>query len=197
MPKCCKILLSFFWFGLPLLIISQENQFKDTIIDGKSAQVHKETGAIKFLALKQASNKANDSLVKKEQDIVSNFHTVAANETFIDIAYKYDISALELKKLNKLKDYTIKEGQVLRVIDSNTNGSDSPVKIKVSATESNEANTSKTNVNANDNDIWIVKKGETLYHIATTNNLTVKALMQINGLSATTIKVGQELRLKK
>lgn len=43
--------------------------------------------------------------------------------------------------------------------------------------------------------VHVVQAGETLYRIATNNNLTVERLMELNGLSDSTIRVGQRLRL--
>ncbi len=42
---------------------------------------------------------------------------------------------------------------------------------------------------------YTVKAGDTLYSIARANGTTVAALMQLNGLSGTTLEIGQELRL--
>lgn len=43
--------------------------------------------------------------------------------------------------------------------------------------------------------VHVVQPGETLYRIATNNNMTVERLMAINGLSETTIRAGQRLRV--
>lgn len=47
------------------------------------------------------------------------------------------------------------------------------------------------------NEIYIVKKGDTLYSIALENNITVSELKQLNNLINNTIYVGQQLYLKK
>ena len=46
-------------------------------------------------------------------------------------------------------------------------------------------------------EIYIVKRGDTLYSIARDNNITVIELKQINNLSNNTIYIGQQLLLKK
>jgi len=169
---------------------AQQQKYKDTIINGTKVKVHIETGAIRFL---EAKDTPKDSIVvqkntiqKKETQKQSDFHKVQQNESFIDIAYKYNISVLELKQANNLDNFNIKPGQLLRV----RNVEDSDNKISTSKDK-----TSK--IKANAKDVWIVKKGETLYHIATTNNMTVEQLKTLNGLSSNTIAIGQELRLRK
>ena len=42
-------------------------------------------------------------------------------------------------------------------------------------------------------DLYIVKKGDTLYNIAKKNNLTWQDLMNINNLNSTLINVGKQL----
>ena len=46
-------------------------------------------------------------------------------------------------------------------------------------------------------EIYIVKRGDTLYSIARDNNITVSELKQLNNLSSNTIYIGQQLLLKK
>lgn len=46
-------------------------------------------------------------------------------------------------------------------------------------------------------EIYIVKRGDTLYSIARDNNITVSELKQLNNLSNNTIYIGQQLLLKK
>ena len=46
-------------------------------------------------------------------------------------------------------------------------------------------------------EVYIVKRGDTLYSIARDNNITVSELKQLNNLSNNTIYIGQQLLLKK
>lgn len=46
-------------------------------------------------------------------------------------------------------------------------------------------------------EIYIVKRGDTLYSIARDNNITISELKQLNNLSNNTIYIGQQLLLKK
>jgi len=54
----------------------------------------------------------------------------------------------------------------------------------------------KQDVNSYKNDYIVVNKGDTLYSIATSNNLTVDKLKWINGLKSNEISIGQKLYVK-
>ena len=54
----------------------------------------------------------------------------------------------------------------------------------------------KQDVNTYKNDYIVVNKGDTLYSIATSNNLTVDKLKWINGLKSNEISIGQKLYVK-
>lgn len=47
-----------------------------------------------------------------------------------------------------------------------------------------------------ENEMYTVVKGDTLYSISRRHNLSVKELQKLNGLTSTTISVGQELKIK-
>ena len=54
-----------------------------------------------------------------------------------------------------------------------------------------------TNLEQIPSDIYVVKKGDTLWSIAKNNNLTVDKLKELNNLSSNMLYVGQELKLSK
>lgn len=154
-----------------------QEKYKDTIIGGQQVKVHIETGAIMFPPTK-SDVLVEKSKTKEKKDVVtSDFHTVKPGETFIDIAYKYKISAFDLKRANNLKDFNIKAGQLLKVRNFKANEI-----IEIS-------NPKKSS------QFHTVKKGETLYRIALENNISVDKLKVLNGLTSNIIKVGQQLRL--
>ena len=49
---------------------------------------------------------------------------------------------------------------------------------------------------SNNSNIYVVKKGDSLWKIAKNNNTTINNLIKINNLKSTTIKIGQKLKLK-
>ncbi len=161
---------------------AQKPTYKDTIISGLKAKIHMETGAVRFVADSSEPNKPKTAFVPKTKEVAassSDFYKVKEGDSFIDIAYRFKISALQLKKGNKLDNFNIKRGQMLRVKNFDVNSDENPSMQEIKQS------------------VHIVAKGETLYRIATNNGMSVKALMELNNLTTTTIKVGQVLQLKK
>lgn len=94
-----------------------------------------------------------------------NEYIVKKGDTLYSIGNKYNISVDELKRINNLISNTLTIGQVIKLKE----------------------------VGQLDNPIYIVQKGDTLYSIAKNNNISVNDLIDINGLSNTTLSIGQEL----
>lgn len=153
--------------------------YKDVLLNGKPAKLNVATG--EFIMLDTTTTLYNYVKPKKEkaalvvsqkEEVVPdyNYHIVKKGETLLDISKQYNVLLGTLKKYNNLETTLVAPGQ----------------RIRLSAPEKNEENTN----------IWIVSKGETLYSIATKNNMRVKQLKALNGIKANTIVVGQKLRLK-
>lgn len=106
-------------------------------------------------------------------------HTVAKGETLYGIARRYDVSVDALMKANEIRDATrVVAGMRLSIPGVETPGT-------ATATPAPEAAPRA----------HTVKKGETLFGIARTYGLTVDAIARENGLSGSSIRVGQSLRL--
>ena len=101
---------------------------------------------------------------------LSNTHTVSKGETLYGIASKYGVSVDDIKKLNNLTSTTLNIGQVLLLSGT---------------TEENIINT------------YTVKKGDTLYGVASKYNLTIDELKSLNNLVSNTLSVGQTLKIRK
>ena len=100
---------------------------------------------------------------------ISNTYIVQRGDTLYSIANKLGTTVNELKRINNLEDNTLSIGQVLRV----------PME---SITDDEE-------------NIYIVKKGDTLYKIAIDNNTTVDEIKKLNNLTNNTLMIGELLKL--
>ena len=101
---------------------------------------------------------------KTEADGAS--YTVKKGDTLYSLSKKFDTSVAMLQEVNSLSNSAIRTGQQLQI----------PV-----VSEENEAGT------------YIVKKGDTLYSVASKYGVTIKALMEENHLNKVTIFTGQAL----
>lgn len=100
---------------------------------------------------------------------VQEEYVVQRGDTLWNIAKKLDTTVDELKKLNNLNNNLLYIGQVLKVPSYNT--------------------VTDTNIT------YVVKKGDTLYSIASKNNISVNNLKEINNLTNDTLYVGQLLTI--
>lgn len=103
------------------------------------------------------------------EGVLTNTYTVAKGDTLYSIASKLGTTVDELKRLNNLTSNTLQIGQILRI----------PTE-EISETEE---------------DIYVVKSGDTLYSIARNNSTTVDTLKTLNNLTSDTLRVGQLLKL--
>ena len=95
-------------------------------------------------------------------------YTVKKGDSLWAISQAYDITIDKLIKLNNLTDLILQIGDQLKV----------PL----------ISNNPQSN-------IYVVQKGDTLWSIAKSNNLTVSELKQLNNLSNNTLSIGQELKI--
>ena len=97
-----------------------------------------------------------------------NTYTVKKGDSLWSIANKYGTSVEELKKVNNLTSNVLSSGQLLKL-----------------------PGTSKENtVNT-----YTVKRGDTLYSIASKYNISVDKLKKINNLTSNNLSIGQTLNL--
>lgn len=100
---------------------------------------------------------------------ISNTYTVQRGDTLYSIANRLGTTVDELKKINNIEGNTLSIGQILRI----------PME-----TITNE-----------EEDIYVVKPGDTLYQIALDNNTTAQELKSLNNLTNNTLMIGQLLKL--
>ena len=103
------------------------------------------------------------------EDLITNTYVVQKGDTLYSIANKLGTTVSELKKENNLTSNTLQIGEVLRV----------PTK----------------EIYEEEENIYIVKKGDTLYSIANKYNTTIDELKRINNLTSNILSIGQVLKL--
>ena len=94
----------------------------------------------------------------------SDYYVVKKGDSLWSIAKKYNMTVDELKSINNLKSNLLSIGQRLKIKESNDN-----------------------------QNIYIVKKGDTLYKIANMYGTTVDNLKAINNLKNNNLSIGQKL----
>lgn len=103
-------------------------------------------------------------------------YTVIKGDTLYQIAKKYNTTVVELKKINNLSSSNLVPGQILKIPNTKTEPS------------------SNSSPNGN-NDIYIVKKGDTLYQIAKKYNTTPEIIKEANNLNTNTLTIGASLKI--
>ena len=98
-------------------------------------------------------------------------YTVVKGDTLWNISKRLGITIDEIKRLNGLNSNLLFVGQILKLPNYET------------ATDTNIT--------------YIVQKGDTLYSIASKNDITVKELKEYNNLTNDNLSIGQELNIPK
>ena len=103
----------------------------------------------------------------------SDYYVVKKGDTLWSIARAYGLTVERLKSLNNLTGNNLTIGDSLIVKDSSGNSDNSS--------------------SADNNKYYIVKKGDSLYSIARSNNMTVDKLKSLNNLTSNILFIGQKL----
>ncbi len=106
---------------------------------------------------------------KAPNGLITNTYVVQKGDTLYSIANKLGTTISELKKENNLTSNTLQIGQVLRI----------PTK----------------EIYEEEENVYVVKKGDTLYSIAAANNTTVDELKKANNLTSNILSTGQLLKI--
>lgn len=101
-----------------------------------------------------------------------NFYTVVKGDSLYSIARRFGVSVQALKDANNLTSDTLSVGQVLRIPSSD---------------QDNDINPPSGNVT------YTVKKGDSLWSIASRYGISVNALREANNLTSDTLSIGQVL----
>jgi LysM repeat protein len=115
-------------------------------------------------------------------------YTVQKGDTLEKIARKFNVSVEEIKKANNIKDERkIRDGMKLEIPTKETNSK--------KETKKETKKTSKKESERNKELTYVVQKGDTLEEIAKKYGLTVKELMDYNGMKDEKIFAGDELKI--
>ena len=131
----------------------------------------------------------NDVVVQpKTDDSATTIYIVKKGDSISKIASKHGVSSSKLLALNSIKNAnSIRIGQKLKV----------PAKSgEVNVPSADEVAPKPVSL-GEDSATYIVKKGDSLSKIAYKNDMSVKQLMQVNGLKNANIRIGQKLVVKK
>ncbi|MGM0587949.1 MAG: LysM peptidoglycan-binding domain-containing protein [Bacteroidota bacterium] len=124
-------------------------------------------------------------------------HTVQKGETLYGISKEYGVSISSIRNWNSLNNDALTVGQVLTIYPPE----------QLSLTESQEkqikqdSDTTNSLITQESSNIpttyYTVKSGDNLYNIARDYNMSVDQLKQLNDLKGNTIRVGQQLTVRK
>ena len=153
------------------------------------------------------------------------YYTVKKGDNLWDIAHKYGMTVSELKELNKLTSNTLKIGQILKIAKNDEKAPDEYLIYKVKNSDNlwdlakkynttidtlksiNNLKSDKLTINqqlfipknddegVKNNNIYTVKKGDTLYDIAEKFNVTINEIKEKNNLTSNILKIGQVLEI--
>lgn len=121
----------------------------------------------------------------------TKFYVVRKGDTLFSIASRYGVTADAIRNANQLSGNTISVGQRLAI-----NAEGTPTKRKVvlqKVPEKLQRQVAKRPLAKVKT--YKVKKGDTLFSIAASANMSVNQLKKLNGLKANSLRVGQTLKL--
>ncbi len=132
---------------------------------------------------KENNTSIGDNSTRTNSNVVS--YKIKSGDTISEIALKYGVSLVDLKKWNDLNSNKIVVGKTLKIFSDETN---------IENTSNETEVTSAENLKNNDEAVhYIVKKGDTIGHIAENFFITSSDIRDWNGISGSKIVVGQEL----
>ena len=150
---------------------------------------------------------------------VSDTYIVQKGDSLWSIANKFNITVSELKNLNNLTNNLLSIGQVLKIKDSSNNGKTTytvqkgdslwVIANKYGITTEELKNYNKLTSNllsigqvlkipqgkTSTENIYIVKKGDSLWTIANRYNTTVEKIKVLNNLTSNLLSIGQHLKI--
>lgn len=102
-----------------------------------------------------------------------NYYVVQKGDSLWSISSKLGVSVSDIKKINNLSSNNLSIGQVLIIPSKKSDDEES---------------------NADEN-VYVVKKGDSLWLIANNYNTSVDEIKRLNNLSSNTLSIGQKLKI--
>jgi membrane-bound lytic murein transglycosylase D len=179
-------------FGVSIAKIRSWNNIKkNNLVAGKTIKIYSNDSYASSLGDKTTKSSAN-----------INYYKVKAGDSVGKIAELYKVPVSSLRKWNNLRSNKIVAGNTLKVYsdagvnDISERPSAKSAKIAKTAAASKVTAVSKAAASKNKTKVHRVGRGESLYSIAQSYDMTVERLRTLNKISGNKIKPGQKLKVE-
>ncbi|NWG39040.1 MAG: LysM peptidoglycan-binding domain-containing protein [Hydrogenophilaceae bacterium] len=130
-----------------------------------------------------------DATAPVSEHHTATYHVVHRGETLSSIARKFRVSTASLKKLNGLKSFKVKAGQRLVVKPASSGNSST----RLASTQKSKFSKGK----ASGATRYTVRRGDTLFSIASRFNVSVSEIKAWNKLRSSSLPAGKRLTIKR